>query len=392
MSSNEAFPTLASFDVSVDTGFIPQKTPLPRLPPYFQKWEEVVDKLALLLKEKRLREVVHELPAQEFSENTLHSTEEWRRALVVLSGLFQGYLWQEGETGVPTKMPAILAVPLNTVSRNIGVPPVGTYASFSLYNWGLRDSSQPMTADNMYALVTHTGTEDESWFFMVALLVELEAVPALNAIMDAIVARAEGNNLQIINCLALIESALASMQHAINRMFERCNPTIFYVHIRPYLAGSKGLDAFPEGLLYEGVDSTPLRFNGSSAAQSSAIQAIDAVLGTQHKGADAEFLKDMRSYMPAKHRGFVEYISQQPSLRQYIMESGDLELVQQYNSTVDAFVNYRSNHIILVTRYIVVQRAHSVTTSLELKGTGGTNFMQFLKMIRDNTKSLKISV
>ena len=392
MSNKEAFPTLASFDVSADTGFIPQKTPLPRLPPYFQKWEEVVDKLALLLKEKRLREVVHELPGLEFSENTLHSTEEWRRALVVLSGLFQGYLWQEGETGVPAKMPAILAVPFNTVSKHIGVPPIATYASCSLYNWGLRDSSQPMTGDNLYALVTHTGTEDESWFFMVPLLMELEAVPALHAIMDAIVARAEGNNVQIINSLALIESSLASMQHAINRMFERCNPTIFYVHLRPYFAGSKGLDAFPEGLLYEGVDSKPLCFSGVSGAESSTLQAIDAVLGTQHKGTDAEFLKDMRSYMPAKHREFLEYISQQPSLRQYIVESGDLELVQQYNATVDAFVNYRSNHIILVTRYIVTPRAHSMTTSLELKGTGGTNFMQLLKKVRDNTRSLKISV
>jgi len=127
----------------------------------------------------------------------------------------------------------------------------------------------------------------------------------------------------------------------------------FYVHIRPYLAGSKGLDAFPEGLLYEGVDSKPLRFNGGSGAESSTLQAIDAVLGTQHKGTDAEFLKDMRSYMPAKHREFLEYISQEASLHQYIVRVViDLELAQQYNATV---INYGSSHIIIVTRYISIQ-------------------------------------
>ena len=385
-------PSLKNFDISPDTGFIPPKTPLSRLPPYFELWEEAVERLPQLLKEKRLRKVVHELPSLEFSENTLHSIEEWRRALVILSGLFQGYLWQEGETGVPPKMPAVLTVPLDAVSKHVGVPPVITYASCVLYNWGLRDPSQPMTADNLCALVTHTGTQDEAWFYIVALFVELEAAPAINAIMDIIAATADGNNLQVMHNLAIIESAFISMQHAINRMFEKCNPTVYYVHIRPFLSGSKGLDVFPEGLIYEGVDSKPMCFNGASGAQSTILPSIDALLGTQHKGTDADFLKDMHSYMPSKHRQFLEFITQQPSLRKYIMQSGHLQLVQQYNATVDAFVNYRSNHIILATRYIVMQRAHSVTSSLDEKGTGGTNFVQFLKNIRDNTRDLKILV
>jgi len=184
-------PSLKNFDISPDTGFIPPETPLSRLPPYFELWEEAVERLPQLLKEKRLRKVVDELPALEFSEKTLHSTQEWCRALVMLSGLFQGYLWQEGEAGVLRKMPAMLAVPFNTVSKYIGLLPVATYASTTLYNWGLRDPSQPMTADNLYALVNHTGTEDESWFFMVALLVGLYAVPDLNAILEGIVAREE---------------------------------------------------------------------------------------------------------------------------------------------------------------------------------------------------------
>ena len=390
MAIPEANPTLESFDISEETGFLPQKPPLTSLPPYFSRWEEAVGRLSQLLRDKQLRTAVHELPVLEFSDKTLHTIEEWQRALIVLTGLFQGYMWQDGEAGLPSKMPSLLAVPFDTVSKNIGLPPVVTYASTVLYNWCLRDPTQPITGDNMQILVNYTGTEDEAWFYIVSAFVELEAVPAIKAMMDGITARAEGNSVLLIRSLAIIESAIVSMQRAINRMFEKCNAKTFYVDIRPHFAGTKGLDAFPHGMLYEGVDSKPLKLYGSSAAQSSAVKSIDLFLGVQHEGMDAKFLNAMQSYMPTKHRQFLEYLSRQPSLRRHIIDSGEEELIKQFNATVEAFVNYRSNHVILVTRYIVMQREHSVNTSLEAKGTGGTHFMRFLKNVRDNTRALKI--
>ena len=266
-------PTLESFEISQETGFLPEKPTLASLSPYFSEWEKVACQLSELLRNKQLREAVHKLPVLEFSQKTLHSIEEWRKALIILSGLFQGYLWQEGEAGLPSRMPSILAVPFNNVSKKFGLPPVLTHASSVLFNWHLKDPEKPISLENLCAIINHTGTEDESWLFMATISVELEAVPAITAMWEGLVAREEGNNVTLIRSLAIIESAIAEMQLALNRMYEKCNPTTFYVMIRPYLAGTKGLDALPNGIVYEGVDTKPLQYYGGSAAQSAAVKA-----------------------------------------------------------------------------------------------------------------------
>ena len=385
-------PTLESFEISQETGFLPEKPALSSLSPYFSEWEKVVGQLSDLLRDKQLRDAVHKLPVLEFSERTLHSIEEWRRALIILSGLFQGYLWQEGEAGLPSKMPSILAVPFNNVSQKIGVPPVLTHASTVLYNWHLKDPEKPISLENLCAVVNHTGTEDESWLFMATISVELETVPAINAMWEGLAAREEGNNVMLIRSLAIIESTIAGMQLALNRMYEKCNPTTFYATVRPYLAGTKGLDAFPNGIVYEGVDTKPQQYYGGSGAQSAPVKAIDIFLGVHHDGMELEYLNALLDYIPLKHRQFLQYLSKQPSLRQYVIDSNQEELIKQFNATVEAFAKYRSDHIILVTRYIVNQKAHTVNinASLKAKGTGGTHFMKFLKSVRDNTRALLI--
>ena len=392
MAGVESFPTLATFDISEVTAFLPQTPPLTRLPPYFQPWEDAVGmgRLAQLLTEKRLRRVVEDLPALEFSDETLHTEEEWRRALVLLSGLFQGYVWQEGEKGVPSKVPAIIAVPFENVSRRIGVAPIITYASCVLYNWALRDPGGPMTGENMYTLVNHTGTEDESWFFILHAQVELTAAPGIRAIREFFCARAGGSIDQMTRCLLDMESALLAMKAIFSKMIEKVNSTVFYVKIRPYLAGVKGLAAFPSGVVYEGVSPEPREFNGGSGTQSSILQSFDALFGTKFDDKTDQILRSNLSYMPTKHRAFVDYISHQPPLRQYIIDTGHPGLVRQFNATVDAFVAFRKEHIVLVTKFIVNQLSHSVNASLETTGTGGTRFMPFLKGIRDATAALKI--
>ena len=381
---------LEEFGISEETGFVSSTPPLRALPSYFAEWEAVMNKLPSLIEHKCIRHEILALPCLEFSSNTLSSEAEWWRALVVLNFLSHAYQWGEGESGVPKKIPRILAVPWWHVAEHLQVPPVLSYATSALYNWSLKDPSGPMDGDNLYATSTFTGTEDESWFYIVPLLVEQSAVPGLKAISNVYSAMEHRNNGVVKQCLMEVNAALQSMLAALNCMYQRCQPRTFYTQIRPFQAGSKGLECFPEGLIYEGVDEVPKKFSGASAAQSAVLHVFDIFLRAEHHGDDDSFLKDMRHNMPLKHRKFLVELSERPSVREYVKGSNSEELVQSYNNAIQALARFRSEHVILVTRYIVMQKQHSLNASLENKGTGGTDFIVFLKNVRDDTLALQL--
>ena len=376
-----SLPSLDTFDISEKTGFVPETPPLASLPEYFSKWENAASQLSNMLKEKRLREVVHQLPVLDFSEKTLTSDQEWRRALVVLSYLFQGYLWQDGADGLPSKIPSILAVPFNNVASKIGVPLVGVYAATSLNNWYLKDPAKSLTQENMHSFFTYTGTEDESWFYIVTLQVELAAVPALKAIWEAIAARENGDTAKLTTNLETIASAINAMESALKRVNEGCKPQVFFSGFLPFFSGTKGLE---NGIIYEGVDSKPHKCHNFTASQSSSVKAVDHYLGVQHEGANGEFLDAMMDYMPPKHRRFLQLVREQPPLRQYVIDSGSPELTKQYNAAVNAFTKFRSYHVIMVSKYVLNMLPPSA------KEAGEATVMRKLKTLRDNTKAMTI--
>ena len=382
---------LSDFNISERTGFVPETPPLSRLSNgVFSRWEELMDQLPMLIKEHKLREKVDSLPEVEFSEKTLKSEREWQRAYVMLSFLSQGYVWMEGERGLVNKIPRKLAVPWCSVAEYVTVQPIITYASTVQYNYELIDPKGPLGGDNLRAIATFTGTEDESWFYIGAIFVETAAVPGLKAMERIYDAMTVDDYQSIAKNLQIVAESLVNMKIGLNRMYEKCDPTVFYVNIRPFQAGSKGLKAFPDGIIYEGVESPLRQYHGASAAQNSAIHAYDIFLGVQHTGSDLEFLQTMRYYMPSNSREFLNVLSCQPSIRDYAVQSGDREVIKSYNQAVEAFGEFRSSHVVLVTRYIVLQKEHSVNASLEEKGTGGTPFMSFLKQVRDDTVALLI--
>ena len=282
---------------------------------------------------------MHALPPLEFSGETLTSEREWQRAYVLVTFLAQVYIWMEGERGLPDRVPKILAVPWKETADHLGLAPSITYASNILYNWKLLDISGSMDENNLHAVSTFTGTKDESWFYIVHGLLELAAVPGLKAITHAYYSVTNHDHQGLAQDLLTVRHTLERMLETLLKMYEQCDPKVFFVKIRPFQAGSKGLQAFPAGLLYEGVDPEPLQYHGASAAQSSSVHAFDVFLGGTHTGSDAEFLQTMRHYMPAKHRDFLEALTRQPSVREYIKQCKDRDLIASYNGAVEALAH-----------------------------------------------------
>ena len=296
--------------------------------------------LPALIRERRIRDEVHVLPPLEFSGETLTSEREWQRAYVLVTFLAQAYIWMEGERGLPDGGPKILAVPWKETADHLGLAPSTTYASALLYNWKLLDTSGSMDENNLHAVSTFTGTKVESWFYIVHGLLELAAVPGLKAITDAYCSVMNHDHQGLAQDLLTVRDTLELMLEILLKMYEQCDPKVFFVKIRPFLAGSKGLQAFPAGLLYEGVDPEPLQYHGASAAQ--------YMLSMSHTGSDAEFLQTMRHYMPAKHRDFLEALTRQPSVREYIKQCKDRDLIAGCNGTVEALAHKTMPQLTLV--------------------------------------------
>ena len=101
---------------------------------------------------------------------------------------------------------------------------------------------------------TFTGVYDEAWFYLVPLAVELVGAPILSAIVDAQSSILKNESIKVLDDLKMISKSILEMIVVLKRMYEKCNPAVFYQRIRPYSGGSKNSTSFPNGVFYEGVE------------------------------------------------------------------------------------------------------------------------------------------
>lgn len=191
-----------------------------------------------------------------------------------------------------------------------------------------------------------------------------------------------------------------------------------------------------------------VQYSGPSNAQSSLIQFFDIVLGIEHlptgekkpaaATADAttssaaaprhNFIRDMRRYMPGPHARFLEAVAEVSNIRSFVQThaAADRPLAIAYDACLAMLRAFRDIHIAIVTRYIVLpsranrtrSRSRSPETARKaappasasasaqqkkqkqkqdlatasrnkdqknVRGTGGTALIPFLKQARDET-------
>ncbi|ORY17860.1 indoleamine 2,3-dioxygenase beta type [Clohesyomyces aquaticus] len=404
--------SLASYGISKN-GFLPEEPPLRRLPnDIYEPWERIAERLPELIRTWRLRSQVDTLPCLDIG--SLDSEAEWQRAYLLLAIMAQGYIWQGPEPS--ERLPAAIAVPLLHISEHIEVHPVATYAALNLWNWKPTKLDADLTRpDDMVALNTATGTDDESWFFVISNAMEARAGPLIRTLTAAMEAVEVDDVSTILHGLQYFTQSLVDIGKMLKRMDERCDPQVFYHTIRPFLAGSMNMEAagLPKGVFYdEGNGKGSWRkYRGGSNGQSSLLQFFDAVLSVNHSRC-GDFHAEMRSYMPGPHARFLDLVEANANIRAYVDEhQDDLKLVKAFNDAIAALAEFRNVHIALVSRYIIIpsrmvkpgngpirKDLASASTRLasekgqteELIGTGGTKLIPFLRTSRDETNEAAV--
>lgn len=321
------------------------------------------------------------------------------------------------KTDLIKRLPPAITVPFLKTSERLEVHPVATYAALNLWNWSPLESGMDLTKpENMVALRTATGTEDESWFFIISNAMEATAGPLIETMLAAIEA-AEANNVDIvINSLRYFKKSMEDFGKLVERMDERCDPQLFYHTIRPFLAGSMNMEAagLPQGVFYDEGDGKGCwrKYRGGSNGQSSLLQFCDAILSVNHARSGG-FHAEMREYMPGPHARFLDDIEAIANIRSFVDgRQDDRQLTEAFNEAVAALSGFRDKHIALVTRYIIIpsrmakpanavkrRDIASASTKMatekpqtqELVGTGGTTLIPFLRTSRDETREAAIS-
>ncbi|KAF3076435.1 Indoleamine 2,3-dioxygenase [Trichoderma lentiforme] len=353
------------------------------------------------------------------STDGLSTEPEWRRAYVMLAYMTHAYIWA-GDNPEEV-LPPQITIPFQAVSAHVELPPVLTYTAASLWNFSCsgEDFSEP---EDLSTLFTFTETESKSWFLLISVAMEAKASGIIQTIVGATEAIKTRNYNVISDTLQDIKSYIKSAGMLLERMYEKCDPMIFYHRVRPFLAGSKNMGAagLPRGVFYdEGEGKGQWRqLQGGSNGQSCLIQLLDVVLGIEHNSncaADQKsFHYEARDYMPGPHRRFLLHVAEACNIRKLAMlPEGEVasaehqRLRSSYLAAADQLCEFRSIHIQIVTRYIMLpskkplkgesrrKLASPVSYRMEnaandaMIRTGGTRLISFLKETRVETFNAK---
>ncbi|KAF5357749.1 hypothetical protein D9756_001442 [Leucocoprinus leucothites] len=422
--------SLGDFDVDLHTGFFPP-TPLPRLPPSFDLWENGLASATGRLclgdddsEEAKSKHVFGQTWRDDVGSWPLLSIAELetdlrllQRAHYVLSWILHLYAHSVPIFPVPPEVvvvPKSIAVPLVEVSQLLGMAPVLTFADTVLWNYELINPAEPLSVTNIRFRHLFSGTEDEASFYRSSAKAELVGVEMLRVFDEYNRLSPNAGDYAAVSKVSRDLIRLSGIINEINEVIQSvrptCDPHVFYWQIRPWYSGS-GSDG--PCWKYEGVpnDDELLR-SGPSAGQSSVMHALDIFLGVDHqtirkkgsvetKNQHSQFMEKMRLYMPKKHRDYLVSLStsSQP-IRELAKEESILR--DPFNTAVAALQKLRSEHIKIACRYVVTM-AHTQSaigcpiasmwsrlqkdgSSGNALGTGGNTVTSLLKHGRDATR------
>ncbi|KXX78225.1 Indoleamine 2,3-dioxygenase [Madurella mycetomatis] len=441
-------PKLADYGISPTHGFLPDVLPLTRLPdPYYNKWEAVVANLQGLILSKRLRGVVDRLPV--LSTIGLEHDAEWRRAYMLLSFMAHGYIWggdsPSDRLPPPIAVPLLKVSEHLEVPPVATYAAVCLWNFKPLFMDEEIDNLENLATlctftgaiDESWFYLVSVAMEARGAPIIPLMLTAIAAARDNDA---AAVTKCLHTFAERLDDLAtLLQRMHESCDPHI--FYHRIRPFLAG-------SKNMAEAGLPNGVLYddESGNETYRQYAGGSNAQSSLIQFFDIVLGIEHRptgekkpshadSAEREgrapppkhnFIMEMRRYMPGPHARFLGDVQAVANIRDFVEQhQHDRPLCLAYDACLSTLRALRDKHIAIVTRYIVLPskelrarsrspevarrkvnlatasrqprgiafEAHTAEAKQEgggkkgsnLKGTGGTALISFLKQARDET-------
>lgn len=367
---------------SLSRAFLPEVDPLIRLPDSYRIWEEFASELPKLLVAGKARRTLAQMPLLDPGE--LQTQPELERALGILSVFGHAAVHESWRSGSASSVPRSIARPWVTLAKSLHRHPVLTYASHGLNNWRRFDPDQPVELGNLAILRNFFGGLDEDAFLLVHVQIEAHAIPLVAAVVEAQRALStNGAEETLAHALGEIADALQAMLSTLPLVRGNCDPDTFFTRVQPFMQGL-------QGVVYEDViefGNQPQNFPGGSGAQSTILPLVDAVLGISHaEDSLIAYLRDLRRFMPIEHQVFLSEVEHGPSVRDGVIATKDVNVVEQYNRCIEVLGDFRTEHLEITVDYI--QRpAQRMASSRGEHGTGGSPFLGYLKKHRDETFS-----
>ena len=389
-------------------GFLPIQDPLIRFPedsPY-EILDRVGSTLPARLREKDFRPFIRglEIPFWNGEQGGNHEgggsagdeggqTRALRLYYVRLGFLASAYINQVDAPPIGL-LPANLARPLVAACKILDRPPLLSYDGYALYNWRRLDPAGPIALGNIDTFQNFVELYDEHWFILVHVEIEAIGASILRTILELETALERDTHLErdtflkreksdrtdrnhesgweqgrLESALAIIGDSLEKQIKVLERIPEQMSPELYFKSFRPYIR-------FFENVVYEGVDTAPVHYRGETGAQSSILPTLTAFLKIPHNPSIlTDHLRDMRNYMPAEHRRFLERVERLPSVRERVGP-------ENFNRVLEALAKFREVHFSWATEYI----AQHVS---DPRGTGGTPFMKWLQQLIDETRAFQ---
>jgi len=351
------------------------------LPAQFNPVVEAAERLSGLITSGRVRRWLDRLPDPQIADWAKSAPEEQvRAAMVRYSFLVQAYVW--GEAEAPAALPANLARPMVVIAERLGQAPLLPYSGYVLDNWARIDKAAPLSLDNVRMCQNFAGGDDENWFVLVHIGIELEAGVLLDNAVKLIAAT--GDTTECERLLTEMNEAWDRIYAIFKRMPERCDPYVYFHRVRPWIHGWANNPALNGGLVYEGLfDGQPQALRGQTGSQSSIVPAMDALFGVRHSDDPLKaFLDELHHYRPVPHRRFIEDVGARSTLREFVSGSGSQCLKDAFNANLEQVARFRTRHLEYAALYINRQASNEPGNDPDV-GTGGTPFMKYLKKHRD---------